>query len=179
MRFCVEILRSASRHDVEPEDILHALAHAVVVEQIGDDPSRYLVLGPDRAARLGARGSRQAARTGRHPRHGAASAVSEVPEQEAMTVATTHGTKQDGTPVTDQMIEALADEAELGYDVDELRTRNKGGRRWAKGQPLSNRYDWIPSSSTTCFYAPRASRQASPTSFDEPFGSTSRQADPW
>jgi len=45
-----------------------------------------------------------------------------------MTVAKTHGTKQDGTPVTDQMIEALADEAELGYDVDELRTRNKGGR---------------------------------------------------
>lgn len=52
MRFCVKILRSASRHDVEPEDILHALAHAVVVEQIGDDPSRYLVLRPDRAARF-------------------------------------------------------------------------------------------------------------------------------
>lgn len=31
---------------------MHALAHAVVVEQIGDDPSRYLVLGPDRAARF-------------------------------------------------------------------------------------------------------------------------------
>lgn len=77
---------------------------------------------------LGARGSRQAARTGRHPRHGAAHAVSEVSEQEAMTVAKTHGAKRDGTPVTDQMIEALADEAELGYDVDELRTRNKGGR---------------------------------------------------
>ena len=44
-----------------------------------------------------------------------------------MTVAKTHGTKQDGTPVTDQMIEAL-DDAELGYDVSELRTRSKGGR---------------------------------------------------
>lgn len=36
----VEMLRSASRKILEREDILHALAHAVVVEQIGDDPSR-------------------------------------------------------------------------------------------------------------------------------------------
>jgi len=34
------MLRSASRKILEREDILHALAHAVVVEQIGDDPSR-------------------------------------------------------------------------------------------------------------------------------------------
>lgn len=48
----VEILPSASRHDVEPEDILHALAHAVVVEEIAEDPLKYLVLGPDRSARF-------------------------------------------------------------------------------------------------------------------------------
>lgn len=48
----VEILQSALRHDVAPEDILHALEHAVVLEEIGDDPLRWLVLGPDRAARL-------------------------------------------------------------------------------------------------------------------------------
>ena len=43
-------------------------------------------------------------------------------------MAKAHGTKRDGTPVTDEMIEAMADEAEGGYDLDELRTRNKGGR---------------------------------------------------
>ncbi|MEI8052091.1 MAG: CopG family transcriptional regulator [Actinomycetes bacterium] len=40
---------------------------------------------------------------------------------------TTHGTKADGTPITGEMIEAMADEAERGYDVDELR-RRRGGR---------------------------------------------------
>jgi uncharacterized protein (DUF4415 family) len=39
----------------------------------------------------------------------------------------THGTKADGTPITDEMIEAMADEAERGYDVEELR-RRRGGR---------------------------------------------------
>lgn len=40
----------------------------------------------------------------------------------------THGTKKDGTPVTDAMVEQLADEAERGYDVDELLARRRGGR---------------------------------------------------
>jgi hypothetical protein len=48
----VEILQSALRHDVAPEDILHALEHAVLLEEIGDDPLRWLVLGPDQAARF-------------------------------------------------------------------------------------------------------------------------------
>ena len=39
----------------------------------------------------------------------------------------THGTRADGTPITDEMIEAIADEAERGYDVEELR-RRRGGR---------------------------------------------------
>lgn len=42
-------------------------------------------------------------------------------------MATTHGTKKDGTPITDAMVEALADEAEAGYDVAALR-RRQGGR---------------------------------------------------
>ena len=36
---------------------------------------------------------------------------------------TTHGTRADGTPITDEMIEAMTDEAERGYDVEELRRR--------------------------------------------------------
>ena len=40
---------------------------------------------------------------------------------------TTHGTRADGTPITDEMIEAMADEAERGYYVEELR-RRRGDR---------------------------------------------------
>lgn len=40
----------------------------------------------------------------------------------------THGSKNDGTPVTDEVVEELADEAERGYDVDELLRRRRGGR---------------------------------------------------
>jgi hypothetical protein len=42
-------------------------------------------------------------------------------------MAETHGTKADGTPISDEMVEAMADEAERGYDVDEL-LRHRGGR---------------------------------------------------
>jgi hypothetical protein len=38
-----------------------------------------------------------------------------------------HGQHNDGTPITDTDIEALADEAERGYDVDTL-LRRRGGR---------------------------------------------------
>jgi len=39
----------------------------------------------------------------------------------------THGNTADGTPITDEMVEAMADEAERGYDVEEIR-RRRGGR---------------------------------------------------
>lgn len=45
-----------------------------------------------------------------------------------MTMSTTHGRTADGTPVTDEMIETLADEAEQGYDVEEILRRRRGGR---------------------------------------------------
>lgn len=40
----------------------------------------------------------------------------------------THGTKADGTPITDEMVEAMTDEAEAGYDVEGLLARRRGGR---------------------------------------------------
>ncbi len=43
-------------------------------------------------------------------------------------MSTTHGRTADGTPVTDEMIETLADEAEQGYDVEEIQRRRRGGR---------------------------------------------------
>lgn len=48
----MEVLGSALRHGVEVKDIEHALRNAMVVEEIADDPVRYVVLGPDRAANL-------------------------------------------------------------------------------------------------------------------------------
>ncbi len=39
----------------------------------------------------------------------------------------TYGRKKDGTQITAEMIEAMADEAEAGCDVDEI-LRRRGGR---------------------------------------------------
>ena len=38
----------------------------------------------------------------------------------------THGRKKDGTPITDEMVEVMADEAEAGYDVEEILRRRRG-----------------------------------------------------
>lgn len=46
-----------------------------------------------------------------------------------MTMPKTHGTRKDGSPVTDADVKALADEAERGYDVDDILRRRRGGRR--------------------------------------------------
>lgn len=48
----VEVLQSAPRHGIDPQDIHHAVEHAMAIDEIGEDPLRYLVLGPDRAANL-------------------------------------------------------------------------------------------------------------------------------
>lgn len=48
----MEVLRSALRHGIPGEDILHAVNHAIIVEEVGDDPVRWLVLGPERAGNL-------------------------------------------------------------------------------------------------------------------------------
>jgi hypothetical protein len=48
----VEIHGSARRHDVADEDIEHAMAHSVIWAELGDDPPRYLLAGPDRAGNL-------------------------------------------------------------------------------------------------------------------------------
>ncbi len=48
----MEVFRSALRHGVEPEDIQHALRNALVVDELDEDPRRYLVLGPGRDGQL-------------------------------------------------------------------------------------------------------------------------------
>lgn len=48
----MDVLRSAFRHNVGAEDIQHALRNAVVIEEVDQDPVRYLVLGPDRGGQV-------------------------------------------------------------------------------------------------------------------------------
>ncbi len=48
----------------------------------------------------------------------------------------THGHTRSGTPITDELIEQLADEAEAGYDVDQIiARRNKRGRPRLGSEP--------------------------------------------
>lgn len=42
-------------------------------------------------------------------------------------MSTSHGTRTDGTSISDEAVEAMADEAEQGYDVDAIQ-RRRGGR---------------------------------------------------
>jgi hypothetical protein len=48
----VEIHDSARKHGVADEDILHAIDHALAIEDAGEDPDRWLLLGPDTAGNL-------------------------------------------------------------------------------------------------------------------------------
>lgn len=43
-------------------------------------------------------------------------------------MSTMHGHMADGTPITDEMVEVLADEAERGYDVEQVLRGRRGGR---------------------------------------------------
>jgi uncharacterized DUF497 family protein len=48
----VEFGDSARRHGVAAADIQHALDHALAIEDAGEDPDRWLIIGPDRAGNL-------------------------------------------------------------------------------------------------------------------------------
>lgn len=48
----MEIHPSARRHGIADEDMLHAIEHSMVVDDLGEDPDRWLVIGPDRTANL-------------------------------------------------------------------------------------------------------------------------------
>ena len=50
----MEFHRSASKHGIDADDVQHAIAHALVFADVGDDdaPVRTLVLGPDRAGNM-------------------------------------------------------------------------------------------------------------------------------
>lgn len=47
-----EVHESARKHGVVDHDIDHAIKHALAIEDAGEDPDRWLVIGPDRAGNL-------------------------------------------------------------------------------------------------------------------------------
>src|SRR5262245_29368170 len=48
LQYCrVEIHPAARRHGIADGDILHAIEHALVVDDLGEEPDRWLVIGPD------------------------------------------------------------------------------------------------------------------------------------
>ena len=117
------------RHGIPGEDIRHAIDNAVAVEEVGDDPVRWLVLGPDRAGNLpGAGGDGPPRRPGGHSRHADAGRIPVAASEGQARAGMNHGHHKDGTPITDADVEAMANEAEQGYDVDTLLRRRRGGR---------------------------------------------------
>ena len=48
----MEVHDSARRHGVADEHILHAIDHALAIEDAGEDPDRWLLIGPDSAGNL-------------------------------------------------------------------------------------------------------------------------------
>lgn len=48
----MEFHLSARKHGIAEEDVLHAVDHRLAVEDAGEDPDRWLVIGPDRAGNL-------------------------------------------------------------------------------------------------------------------------------
>jgi len=48
----VEIHPSARRHGISDQDTLHAIEHSILIDDVGEDPDRWLVIEPDHAANL-------------------------------------------------------------------------------------------------------------------------------
>src|SRR5687768_1612562 len=98
----------------------------MVIEDLDDDMRLYL--GASRSAAL--LEVLSPVRTGlraRDPRHADAGEVP-PPAPRRMTMAKkTHGRTRSGKPITDDLVEELAKQAEDGFDVDEI-LRRRGGR---------------------------------------------------
>jgi len=122
---------------VADDDIRHAVDHALVIEDIGEDPDRWLVLGPDRAANmlevvvLTTVEGTQLAIHGHEHAPDLRTAVATMSKK-------TYGHTRSGQPITDADVQRLAEEAERGYDVDALiARRNKRGRPALGSAPAS------------------------------------------
>lgn len=48
----MEIHPAARCHGIADDDIIHAIEHSLAVDDLDEDPDRWLIIGPDRAANL-------------------------------------------------------------------------------------------------------------------------------
>jgi hypothetical protein len=48
----VKVHDSARKHGVAEDEILHAIDHALAFEDAGEDPDRWLLIGPDTAGNV-------------------------------------------------------------------------------------------------------------------------------
>jgi len=131
----VDVHRSARKNGVADEDALHAAGRFLVTYPLSDEgqagPRRELRLGPDRAGNLlEIVCCCSTTRRAPHPCDADETTVSGSPAmitgEPRMSTDARDGRTSGGVPVTDDVVEQLADEAEAGYDVPTLRRR--GGR---------------------------------------------------
>ncbi len=94
-------------------------------------------------------------------------------------VTVNHGKRAHGTPITDEVVEAMAAQAEQGYDVQGTAPAPPAGP-FDDGSAVAtvDRPVWTRSSSGICYCAPPRSGQACPRSFAPPCASTCTPADP-
>lgn len=75
----------------------------------------------------------------------------------------TYGHTESGTPIADEVVEQLADEAEAGYDVDEIiAAAVAGDDGLARNHRPSSRLPSTPSSRSGCCGEPRSEGCPSP-----------------
>jgi Ribbon-helix-helix protein, copG family len=126
----VEIHRSARRYGIDDQDIRHAVDYPVVVADIDPDadPPKLLAIGPDRAGNLLEVVVLTLA-------DGKLLVIHAMPLRRkyrgllpgtVMTDKPKTYTTKTGKVLTDADIEQMADEAERGYDVEELKSRRRG-----------------------------------------------------
>ncbi len=169
-----EVIGSALRHGVDPENIEPAFVHALAVDQVGVDPDDTSST-PSASADPSVDSWDQTERrtcsgwsswTGRMvpplsmPCRCGRSIDAHYPEGDESTMTP----ESNPRPTQDADVDQLADEAEHGYDVEQIiapprRTPPRGA---VAGTVESVRLD--PTSNATCCYAPRATTPASPTS---------------
>ncbi len=91
----------------------------------------------------------------------------------------TYGHAKSGKPIDDQLIEQLTEEAEAGYDVDEITPAEASavGHRSAPHHQLSSPSGSTPSSRNDSRDEPKTRESRSPRSSEKPYDTTSKPAD--
>lgn len=116
---------AARKHGIADEDIEHATNHAMAIEQQDDDS--YVYIGPSHRPTAGGRRDPPRRWLGaRDPRDANAAQAPATASRRMIVARKTHGTTASGVPITDKLIEKLAERAEAGYDVDEMLRRRRG-----------------------------------------------------